>query len=162
MYTQTDIRETQSQKRSRVLVWLVPETLLAGLVIFSFTRRMQWLTVLSFALLGFLILFSLTLYILPVARYQKYLESAVLGLQRQSVLAFKSAEERLVLREGVAFKPLLFSAGPPQDAMADRQLYWDANLLLPPWQPGEKLLIHSHEKAITNHAPAGADDALSG
>ena len=162
MYTQADIRDVQSQKYRRVIAWLVPEAMLAGLVIFSFARRAQWLTYLSFALLGFLVLFSLSLYILPVAHYQAHVERAVMGLRRQSVLAFKSVDEQPVLREGVAFKPLLFTAGHPQNTMDDRQLYWDANLPLPSWQPGVKLIVHSHEKAITGYAPAGPDEALSG
>mgnify|MGYP000859086324 FL=1 len=162
MYTQSDIEAIKKQGRQRVLAWLVPEALLTGLVIFSFVRRVQWLTVLLFALLGCLVLFSLALYILPVNRYKKHLERAVYGRQRRSVLAFKSAESKIVQREGVAFHPLLFSAGQFQDAMDDRLLYWDANLSPPSWQPGDRLVIHSHEKAIVSHASADATEALSG
>ncbi len=111
MYSTGDIADLKSQKTRCILAWLVPEALLIGLVIFSFVRRIQWLTASLFALLGCVILFSLSFYVLPLARYQKHLERALFGRQRRSVLAFQSAEDKTVIREGVVFVPVRMTAG---------------------------------------------------
>lgn len=162
MYGPKDISDIKKQRNRRILIWLLPEATLLALVVLSFLRRCEWLTTALFALLGWVVFFSLSLYILPLARYQKHLERAVHGRQRVSTLSFKSSSGEPVLREGVAFLPLLLSAGSPQEAMDDRQLYWDANLPLPAWQPGDKLILHSHEKAITRWENADPRAALDG
>lgn len=162
MYTQRDIADIKAQTKRQILIWLLPEALLLGLVVFSFIHRVQWLTAALFALLGCAVLFSLSLFILPLIRYRKFLEQAVLGKQRRSILAFKSAGDKAVMRDGVAFIPLMLTAGQPREAMDDRQLYWDQNLPLPAWQTGDRLTIDSHEKAVTRWETADPSLPLDG
>jgi hypothetical protein len=162
MYHQSDIADIQKQLRRRILAWLMPGVVLLCLVVFCFIKRVEWLTAALFALLGCLAVFAMHLYILPLARYRRFLELAVHGRQRHSVLLFKSFDDQAVVREGVRFYPLLFSAGSPGEAMDDRLIYWDANLPPPTWNPGDKLAIFSHEKALTSWTPADENETLSG
>ncbi len=162
MYSQTDITDINTQLKRRIIAWLLPAALLLALVIAAFVARIEWLTAALFALLGCLLLFSLSLYILPLIKYRRFLALAIHGRQRRSVVAFKKSDNDTVMRDGVNYYPLLFTAGLPQEAMDDRLFYWDANLPLPAWKPGEKLVLFSHEKALTHWEAAAADEALQG
>ena len=162
MYKQSDIADIRAQLIKRILAWAIPALVLIGLVVFSFARRMEWLSSLSFALLACMALFALGLYILPLFRYKRFLTLALNGRQRMSVMLLKFLDAEKVIRDGVLFIPLTFSAGSFQDEMADRQMYWDANLPLPPWNVGDRLRLFSHEKAITRWEPADAGEALNG
>ena len=162
MYKHSDIGDIKAQLIKRILAWAIPAFALTGLVVFSFAKRVQWLSSLLCALLGCMALFALGLYILPLFRYERFLTLALNGRQRRSVMLLKSMDAGKVIRDGVSFIPLTFSAGNFEDEMADRQMYWDANLPIPPWNVGDRLTIFSHEKAITRWEPADAGEALNG
>ncbi|MGI6725777.1 MAG: hypothetical protein ACOX62_06215 [Christensenellales bacterium] len=149
MYTQDDIDSLGKQLRKRVLVWLIPETMLLAVIVFSFTRRMEWLTGLSLALLSMLLMFSLSMSIFPVKRYQRFLYNAVKGRNRVDLVHFASMDTELVYREGVRFYPVTMRADTLKEEYEERQYYWDANLALPDWQQDEFLRLTSHEKMIT-------------
>ena len=149
MYTQDDIDALGKQIRKRVLVWLIPEIMLLAVIVFSFTRRMEWLTGLSLALLSMLLMFSLSMSIFPVKRYQRFLYNAVKGRNREDLVHYTSTGTETVYREGVRFYPVTMRADTLKEELEERQYYWDANLPLPDWQKDELLRLRSHEKMIT-------------
>ncbi len=162
MYQHSDIADVKAQMNRRILILLAPALALTALVVISFIRRVEWLTASLFALLGCVLLFAISLYIMPLKRYQRYLRHAIDGRQRRSVLSFQSCDRESVMREGVAFYPCCSRRGTRKDEMDDRRLYWDSNLPLPVWQKGDKLVLFSHEKAISRWEKAGLDEALDG
>ena len=136
MYTQRDIADIKAQTKRQILIWLLPEVLLLGLVVFSFIHRVQWLTAALFALLGCAVLFSQPVYP-SLIRYRKFLEQAVLGKQRRSILAFKSAGDKAAMRDGVAFIPLMLTAGQPRKRWTTGSFTGIRIFLCPPGKPGQ-------------------------
>jgi len=63
---------------------------------------------------------------------------------------FKGFDEDFVVRDKVRYLPLMLNVGDQADAGDERLLYWDLNLPLPDWQPGDRLWISSHDKAVAD------------
>ena len=162
MYTEKDILDLSEQLKQRVLVWLMPEALLLAAVIFSFIRRIEWLSSLLFALLCAVILFSLNLTILPVSRYRAFLRNALNGRTTRSVAVFVSFAEEPVKREGVRFYPLIMRVDSVKEEMDERQFYWDANLPKPEWKAGDRITSRSYERQIIAWEKAKDDAPLEG
>lgn len=148
MYTQADLVNLDKQLKQRILAWLVPEVLLLGLVVYSLVIRQEHLTSLLFALLGAMLLFSMSLQILPVKRYRDFVKTALVGKNTTNVSRFESLSDAPVAVDGVRFYPLMMRVDGPKEAYNQRQFYWDANLPLPQWQQGRLYQLTSHEKAV--------------
>ena len=149
MYTQNDIDSINAQQRKRTLLWLIPELLLLASLIVSFINRIEWLTSVIFALLCAVVVFSLTVSILPVKRYRDFLRNAVHGRNRVDTVAFDAIDRQIVNREGVRFYPVTMRADTIKEELDERQYYWDANLPFPEWRENEKITLTSHERMIT-------------
>lgn len=149
MYSQSDIDAIQGQMKKRLALWLIPELLLLIAIIYSYTVRLEWLSALLTALLAIILVFSLTLSILPVKRYRDFLRNAVHGRNREETLVFDSIQPETVSREGVHFYPVTMRADTIKEELDERQFYYDANLPLPDWKQGESITVRSHEKMVT-------------
>ncbi len=160
MYRKEDAEALKRQLRRRTLCWLLPEAALLFGVAWSFVRRIAWLTPLMTSLLGAVILFSLTVCLLPLRRYAAFVSGALAGRSRRSVVTFDSREEAAVLREGVRIYPV-HAQGGGRAEYQERLFYWDANLPPPAWQAGERLALLTHERFIVGWSRAGEDEPLS-
>lgn len=149
MYQESDLIAIKRQLNRRILLWLIPEVLLLGLVVYSFIIRVEWLTSLLFALLFMVILFSITMTLLPLRRYLHFLNNALHGRNRTDTAAFDTIEPETVVREGVRCHPITMRADTLKEELDERSYYWDANLPLPDWQQGEYITLRSHEKMVT-------------
>lgn len=148
MYSQQDLDMVSRQLRKRVLVWLLPKTLLFAGVVVSFIVRLEWLTSLLFAIFGAVLLFSLSLYILPVRNYRQHIRNALYGKNTVNVSRFESFSTVPIVKDGVRFYPLMMRVDGPKEEFNQRQFYWDANLPAPSFQPGQKIRITSHDRAV--------------
>lgn len=149
MYTEQHMDAVKVQLKNRVLLFLPIELALFAGFIYSFVPRVQWLSAVLLSLLCIVVVFSLTLYILPVKRYQDYLRNALHGRNRQDLLRFDTREEVAVLREGVRVYPVTMRADTQKEELDERTFYWDANLPFPSWVQGQQLQLRSHERLIT-------------
>ena len=160
MYKTEDADALRGQLKRRILCWLAPEAALLSGVAWSFARRLAWLTPLLFSLLGAVLLFSVTVCLLPLKRYADFVSGALTGRSRRSVVDFESREEAAVEREGVRVFPVRAKGG-GREEYRERLFYWDANLPPPAWQAGERLALVTHERFIIGWAPAGEGEPLS-
>lgn len=149
MYQERDLQSIRQQMNRRILLWLIPEAALLALIVYSFILRIEWLTSLLFALLLMVILFSVTLFILPVRRYLHFLMNALYGRNRVDTAAFDTIDPQPVVREGVRCHLITMRADTMKEELDERSYYWDANLPLPDWQKGEYIELKSHEKMVT-------------
>lgn len=158
MYQETDLQSIRQQMHRRILIWLIPEAALLALVVYSFILRIEWLTSLLFALLLAVILFSVTLFILPVRRYLHFVMNALHGRNRVDTAAFDTVDAETVVREGVRCHPITMRADTIKEELDERSYYWDANLPLPDWQKGEYIRLRSHEKMVTGWQRVTGDE----
>ena len=149
MYTQKDIDSIQGQLRQRIILWLVPAVLLLAGIIYSYTLRLEWLSGVLTALLMAMLVFAMTLSILPVKQYRDFLRNAVHGRNREETLVFDLIQSETVIREGVRFYPVTMRADTIKAELDERQVYFDANLPQPDWKQREHLNVRSHEKMVT-------------
>ena len=61
---------------------------------------------------------------------------------------FEEMEEKPVWREGVSYYPMTLNVGNMEEPGDDRLFYFDANLTRPDWQPGERIAVTAHDKAV--------------
>lgn len=148
MYSQQDLQDISRQLRTRILVWAIPEALLIAGIILSIIRRVELLTMLLVILFSFIAIFSWGLYLSPVRKYMKFLDSALNGRNRSLQGHFRFFEQEKAVRDGVQFVPFYVNIGEGSEEEDDRLLYYDSNLPTPDWRTGEKLLVVSQDKAV--------------
>lgn len=148
MYTQQDLQDVQAQLRRRMLYCLLPAGLMLAGLAYSLVARAQGLTIGLSILLGGWLVFAWEILIVPVKAYRNFLHQAIQGMRRPIAGVFKSVDAQATVRDGVHFLPLILNVGDPSNPEDDRQLYLDANLPLPAWQPGQRLETQTHDKAV--------------
>jgi hypothetical protein len=150
MYTQSDLEELNAQLRRRVGLWALPQLPLLAALVYTLSVRHQVLTIVISILMGWIAIFAVGFSIAPVAAYRKFLRALLDGRKRELSGVFKNFDMDTVMRDKVRYVPLMLNVGDIGEPKDDRLLYWDANLSLPDWQPGDKLWISSHDKSVTD------------
>ncbi len=148
LYAEQDLAALRAQLKRRWLALLLPELALLALLVYSLVVRNKALTVICSIVMGCLAVGMITLVIGPLRRYVLFLQEAMQGRQRELEGVLKGLEQHPVLRDGVRFVPFTVNVGRPDEDKDDRLLYWDWNLPLPAWQPGDRLWISSFDKAV--------------
>lgn len=149
MYSQEDYLAVGRQLRKRRLVCALPLVLLLAAIVLSFLQRIEWLSAALLALLAVSALFCHQLFILPVKRYQAFLQLALHGRNRKDMVRFDNISLQAVVREGLRCYPATMRADSQNEELDERTYYWDANLPFPDWQQGQEICLMSHEKLIT-------------
>lgn len=148
MYTEQDYRDICAQYRRRLLALCIPAGVLAAAAIAFFVLRIRWLTTVLTILAGVYAVFFWGLFVSPVFSYRRHLDEVLHGRVRTAEGIFKEMEEEAVIREGVKYYPMMLSVGNPDSQEDDRLFYYDANLPRPDWQPGERITVTAHDKAL--------------
>lgn len=162
-YKAEDLAQLNKQLKRRILLWLIPEILMLGAVVYSLVIRKEWLTSACSAVLVFLVIFSVQMHFMPIKRYIRFIETALNGRIKKTVGVVQSLSNTPDEQDGVFFKRLVVTVGDPADGKDDRLLLFDANLPWPSdWKIGDKLKFLSHEKAILQWEKADENEALEG
>lgn len=148
MYSSQNVKDITSQLQKRIFLLAIPLVLLLAGVVASILHRVQWLTILLFILCCFVLIFCWGLFLSPLQKYRKFLQSAVHGQNRTMEGYFKRFVDEKSERDGVYFVPLFINISNSDEEEDDRLFYFDANLPLPDWNVGEKLSITSQDKAV--------------
>ena len=148
VYTEQDYTDICAQIKQRKLLLAIPAAVLLAAVIVSFVFRIRWLTMALSVLLGAGLIFCYGMLISPVTAYRRHLNDALHGRTRATTGAFKEMEDVPVMRDGVKYYPLMLNVGNMDDPEDDRLFYYDANLPLPDWKPGDMLTVTAHDKSL--------------
>ncbi len=148
MYTPQHVKDISAQFNRRLAALGVPVLVFLAAIVFSLIKRIQWLTILLFIAMCFMILFFWGLCLSPLKKYKKFLLSVLFGKNRTTEGFFKQLSHEVSDRDGVLFFPFYINIGNTQDEEDDRLFYYDANLPLPDWKNGDKLSITSQDKAV--------------
>ena len=148
MYTEQDYQDICAQLKRRWTALLIPSLLLLAGVAVSFAFRKKEITMALTALLGIAFIFCFFMFLSPVMAYCRHLDEVLHGKTRRTEGAFKEMEEKPVWREGVSYYPMTLNVGNMEEPGDDRLFYFDANLTRPDWQPGERIAVTAHDKAV--------------
>ncbi|MGI6215614.1 MAG: hypothetical protein ACOYIT_07045 [Christensenellales bacterium] len=147
MYTQENLSDIESQLKRRLMACALPAAALLALFIYSLVIRVEWLSYFLSMLLCFYIIFAWGIFISPVRSYKKFIYNMLYLKNRNTQGHFKGFIDVPTKREGVLFTPFFINIGNMENEEDDRLFYYDSNLPLPDWQPGDKLSITSHDKS---------------
>lgn len=148
LYREEDLSLLRSRIRNRLLVLGIPVLALLAVLVYSCVRRIEWLTVLSVALLCFLLIFCIDLFILPLRAYERMIRAALTGRRHEENFVFSHAEPEISEVDGVPCRSLIFLGKPDKHGTRDQLFYWDRELPLPAFSEGETVSLRYTGKNI--------------
>ena len=157
LYTESNLLSIRAQIRRRRLVLYAVSALFFALFIITLViddhkqNRPQLLTLFSVLLGGGFAIFYYDLMIRPLRCYERHLEHALHGRNHEMALEFLRVEPELSLVDGVRFRGLTFLGDPDKHGVRETGLYWDAELPLPEFVPGQSLTVRYYDRCITGY-----------
>ena len=135
LYSDKDLQQISAQVKKRYTVLGVILAVILGLFIYSLIIRKEWMSIVLFALIGFIAVFVIDLFCLPLQRYKKLVLSALSGRTHTESLVYDHAESEPSLVDGVPCLGLIFLGEPDKHGTREQRFYWDREIPLPPSSP---------------------------
>ena len=148
LYSPNDISGLSARLKKRFIILAVALALIAAVIVVSMIVRIEWLSVVSVFLFGACAVFCVDLFCLPLHRYRKLLTSAVSGRTHTGVFEFAQAEPDISMVDGVPCRSLIFLGEPDKHGAREQRFYWDNELPLPAFRPGEQITLKYTGKNI--------------
>ncbi|MGN0794397.1 MAG: hypothetical protein ACI4MG_08020 [Aristaeellaceae bacterium] len=150
LYTESDLSSICRQIRKRWRIVCIPCLLLLGILIWSLTQRLEWITTACTILIGGLLIAVFDLAIRPLNCYRKHLDNVLHGRIHAVTLPFVSISEDVNLVDGVAYRSMTCLDVDGKGRPYDRLFYFDAQKQFPDYQEGDQLLIRHHGLLIAD------------
>ena len=131
LYSDKDLQQISAQVKKRYVVLGVILAVILGLFIYSLIIRKEWMSIVLFALIGFIAVFVIDLFCLPLQRYKKLVLSALSGRTHTESLVYDHAESEPSLVDGVPCLGLIFLGEPDKHGTREQRFYWDREIPLP-------------------------------
>ena len=138
-YSERDVEQIYGQLKKRyTLLGIALAVLLAALIV-SVIVRVEWLSIALFILLVATAVFVIEMFCLPLHRYKKLLVSALTGRTHTEVLEYLKTEDETSVVDGVRCCGLIFLGSPDKHGTREQRFYWDRELPLPAFKPGDQV-----------------------
>ena len=141
LYSDKDLQQISAQVKKRYAVLGVILAVILGLFIYSLIIRKEWMSIVLFALIGFIAVFVIDLFCLPLQRYKKLVLSALSGRTHTESLVYDHAESEPSLVDGVPCLGLIFLGEPDKHGTREQRFYWDEEIPLPAFTPGSMVTL---------------------
>ena len=141
LYSEKDIEQISSQLKKRyILLGFILSVILAGFVV-SLVIRVEWLSVVVFILFLAVAVFWIEMFCLPLHRYKKLIVSALHGRTHTETLEYEKTEDDTSVVDGVSCRGLIFLGAPDKHGTREQRFYWDEELPLPAFIPGQEVTL---------------------
>ena len=150
LYSMNDLTAIRAQKKRRWLALEIPCAVLAAVLVYSLTIRLEWLTSASTLLIGVILIAGHDFFIKPLSCYERHLVNCLQGRTRECDLPFISLSENIDLVDGVNCRQLLCADEDAKGRPYERLFYFDAEKQLPDVQPGQTVHIVHHDLMVAN------------
>ena len=151
LYSENDLQSLSSQLKKRYTVLGVILAVLLGLFIYSLIIRVEWLSVVLLAILCAVAVFVIELFCLPLHRYKKLIQSALTGRTHTDTLVYDHEEAEPSLVDGVLCTGLIFLGEPDKHGIREQRYYWDKEIPLPSFTPGNQVTLKYTGKNIIGY-----------
>ena len=141
LYSEKDLQLVSSQLKKRYILMGAGLAALLALLVFSFIQRNQPLSMVVFFLLGAVAVFVVDMFCLPIHRYRKLLVAALSGRTHTGEFVFDSVESEPSMVDGVDCQGLIFLGEPDRHGSREQRFYWDRQLPLPDFRPGDQVTL---------------------
>ena len=154
VYSDRDLKELNAQVSRRMTVIGLIALALTGVAAWSLVGRIEWLTMVSVALIGVVLIFGIEMFYRPLYAYRKLLIAALQGRNHEIRLTYDHPESELSVVDGVSFRSLIFLGEPDKHGTRDQMYYWDLQKKLPAFETGKDYLLRYTGKTIIGWQPA--------
>ena len=151
LYSDKDLQQISAQVKKRYAVLGVILAVILGLFIYSLIIRKEWMSIVLFALIGFIAVFVIDLFCLPLQRYKKLVLSALSGRTHTESLVYDHAESEPSLVDGVPCLGLIFLGEPDKHGTREQRFYWDEEIPLPAFNPGDQVTLKYTGRTIIGY-----------
>ena len=151
LYSDKDLQQISAQVKKRYVVLGVILAVILGLFIYSLIIRKEWMSIVLFALIGFIAVFVIDLFCLPLQRYKKLVLSALSGRTHTESLVYDHAESEPSLVDGVPCLGLIFLGEPDKHGTREQRFYWDREIPFPAFQSGSQVTLKYTGKNIIGY-----------
>ena len=148
LYSEKDLQLLDSQLKKRYIALGAVLAVLLALIVFSLVIRVEWMTMVSVFLFGDAAVFVIDLLCMPIHRYRRLVNNALTGRTHTGTLEFAGVEEGSFRVEGVSCRGLVFLGEPDKHGSREQRYYWDAELPLPDFRPGDQVTLKYTGKNI--------------
>ena len=141
LYTNKDLENISSQLKKRYLALGCVLAVILAVFIFSMTIRLEWLSIVSFILFCAAAIFVVEMFCVPLHRYKKLVISALGGRTHTETLEYEKTEEDPSLVDGIPCLGMIFLGEPDKHGAREQRFYWDRELPVPAFNPGDRITI---------------------
>ena len=138
LYSADALSGLNRELKSRWIVLGAAAVLLLAVFVFSFIRRIKWLSMASLIALGFFAIFWIDLYCMPGVRYRNLLRSALAGRSHTGTMPFVRLEPDPSMVDGVPCRSMIFLGDPDKHGSREQLFYWDQKIPVPDLEPGRE------------------------
>jgi len=157
LYTEQNLSDLRGQIRRRVFILLGVALFSAGLVLLTLImdnrrdHRPEVWTTLAVIFAGASVIFIYDLMIRPLTAYARHMDASLHGRVHEASVIFDRVDgEEISLVDGVRFYSLVFLGDPDKHGDRERMFYWDAELPLPSFAPGQEVSVTYYDRFITS------------
>ena len=141
LYSEKDLQQLSAQLKKRYLALGAVMALFLAAFIVSMIYRVEWLSIVMFILFFAVAVFVVEMFCLPLHRYKKLIASALTGRTHTETLEYEKTEEDSSVVDGVRCRGMIFLGSPDKHGAREQRFYWDEELPLPAFTPGNQITI---------------------
>ena len=141
LYSEKDFEKVDGLLKKRYLVLVIVLTVILAVFVWSFVVRIEWLSMVTFFLIFAVALFVIELFCLPLHRYRALIRSALSGRTHTDSYEFGRMEEETSVVDGVPCRSMVFLGAPDKHGTREQCFYWDSELPLPAFKPGDRVTL---------------------
>ena len=148
LYSDESLAAVQQKLNRRLAVLYA--VLCAGLAVFVWLAviRAEIPAIVAFCVTGCFLIFWLNMFCMPLVKYRRLIRTALHGRSHTRTLEFAGVEPEESVIDGVVYRSLLFLGEPDKHGTREQQLYWDRELPLPDFQPGQQVTLQITDRMI--------------
>ena len=139
LYSEKDLQKLSGQLKKRYILMGCIIAVCLAVFVFSMIIRAEWLSVVSFILLFAVAVFVTDMFCMPLRRYMKLITSALTGRTHTEVMEYEKTEADSSVVDGVPCIGMIFLGTPDKHGSREQRFYWDQELPVPGFTPGEQI-----------------------
>ena len=141
LYSEKDLERINAQLKKRYLALGAALAVILAFVVWSFTLRIEWLSVVTAALFFAVGFFVIDLFCRPLLRYRSLVTSALNGRTHIGTFEFDRVEEDPSQIDGVTCRGLIFLGEADKHGIREQRYYWDGEFPLPDFRKGDQITL---------------------
>ena len=141
LYSEKDYFLLSAQLKKRYLLLACVMAAILAVFIVSMDIRTEWLSIVTLILFFSAAVFGIEMFCLPIHRYRKLIASALSGRTHTETLEYEKAEAETSVVDGVTCRGLVFLGSPDKHGTREQRFYWDEELPLPAFTPGDQITL---------------------